>query len=91
MLLFLWLTQLGLVSAFYPLYPPYKCIEDGKCLATVSERDVNGDAFGDVVQELPTFKIKQRMSTVRTMHDPYTHILTHLRMTCLIMSGLGAI
>lgn len=73
MLLFIWLMQLALVSAFYPSYPMYKCIEDGECLATVSERDINGDGFGEVVQELPTFKIKQRMPTVRIMLDPYTH------------------
>jgi hypothetical protein len=74
------------------MYPPYKCIEDGKCLATVSERDVNGDGFGEVVQELPTFRIKQRMPAVRVMLDLCTYILIHLlRMTYLTMPGLGAI
>ena len=68
MLFLTWLLQLALmglyVSAFHPFFPKYRCIEEGKCPATVSERDANGKGIGGAAQEFPAFKIKQRMPTV---------------------------
>jgi hypothetical protein len=52
------------VSAFFPLYPEYKCIEDGKCLAHVSKRDTDIEETLNEVVEMPTLKIKQRLPIV---------------------------
>ena len=64
MLFLKWLLQLAVmtlcVSAFFPAYPKYKCIKDGKCIDTGSKRDVDERD----IQETPTLKIKQRVPTV---------------------------
>lgn len=74
MLFFTWLMQLALmtlcVSAFHPLYPKYRCIEERKCSVPWSKRDV-----GDDVLENPTLKIKQRVPTV--WHIFYVREITY--------------
>jgi hypothetical protein len=75
MLFFTWLMQLALialcVSACYPYYPHYRCIEEHKCSVPRSKRDVDG---GDVL-ETPTLKIKQRVPTV--WHIFYVRVITY--------------
>jgi len=52
------------VSAFYPYYPEYKCVQDGVCLG-LSKRDAAGNVLGEAADGgVFKVKIKQRLASV---------------------------
>lgn len=69
MLVLAWLLQVALmalcVSAFHPYYPVYKCIEDGKCSANGTKRDIESREIEADRSDIPSLKIRQRIPQVR--------------------------
>jgi hypothetical protein len=58
--LLLWAWMVTYVLAFIPLYPTWKCVEEGKCLDSNVKRDLGGGRVDDSL----TLKIRKRVPTV---------------------------